>query len=423
MRQDGLSMDRRVEAARWTVTRILLILAVLFAAGAGVYFYPSLSRWASSDRSIDLSRLRTGRVSRGDLLRDVSVQGRVVAAAHPTLVSPAQGVVTLLVKAGDVVRRGQVMARVESPELENSLLQERSTLLSRQSELERLVIANRQADLQNQQEIALLEVKLRAARRAMERAKELFDAGLGSAIDYQKSLDDLQVAEMELEHSRHKLELTRETGAFEVKTRELEIRRQQLVIEELERRVDRLGVVSPVDGLVSRVEVRDKDTVQPSQALFSVVDLSEFEVEVLIPENYAAEIAPGTVAAVLHEGREYEGRIKSLSPEVENSQVKGRVEFPERSPQGLKQNQRVSARLILDLRPNVLKVPRGPFLESLGGRQIYIVRDGVARLSPIQVGAVSVTEIEVVSGLEEGDEVVLSDLTRFEGADSILLRN
>ena len=137
----------------------------------------------------------------------------------------------------------------------------------------------------------------------------------------------------------------------------------------------------------------------------------------------ADEIGPGTEAAIQYENEEYSSEVKSLSPEVESSQVKGIVIFTGNPPSGLKQNQRVFTRLILDSRSDVVKIPRGPFLESLGGRQAYKVEGNMARLVPIRVGSISVTEIEIQSGLEPGDQVVLSDLTRYEGAQTILLRD
>lgn len=422
MIQDGATTDRVVKSSRGKVAAMVVIPLLVAIVFGGTYFYPSFSRWASSDRSIELSRLRLGRVVRGDLLRDVSVQGKIIAADHPTLLSSAQGVVSLLVKAGDPVVRNMVLARIVSPELQNALAQERSALESARSELDRMRISNRQANAQNEQEVALLEVKLTAAERAMNRAKELFEAGLGSEIDYLKSLDDFKVAELELSHSREKTLLAKETMEFELRTQQLNVEKQSLIVTEAERKIAELAVVSPVDGIVSKVEIRDKDTVQPNQALMSVVDLSEFEIEVQVPENYSDEIEIDTEAAIQYEGREYAGYVKSLSPEVENSQVKGIVQFSGEAPEGLKQNQRVNCRLILDSQLDVLKVPRGPFLESLGGRQAYVVRTGVAELTTITVGAISVTEVAIASGLEEGDEVVLSDLTRFDGVKRILLR-
>jgi HlyD family secretion protein len=231
------------------------------------------------------------------------------------------------------------------------------------------------------------------------------------------------VATLELAHSRKKAELAKETMDFELRTAQLDLDRQSLIVEDLKRKVSELAVLSPVSGLVSRVDVMDKDTVQPNQQLFVVVDLSEFEVEILVPENYADEIGQGTEAGIQYEGKEYSGEVRSLSPEVESSQVKGIVVFSDPAPTGLKQNQRVFTRLILDSRSDVIKVPRGPFLESLGGRQAYLVDGNIATLVQIKIGSVSVTEIEVQSGLNSGDEIVLSDLTRFEGAKTILLRD
>jgi len=98
------------------------------------------------------------------------------------------------------------------------------------------------------------------------------------------------------------------------------------------------------------------------------------------------------------------------------------VAFSERAPEGLKQNQRVSTRILFETRRDVVKVPRGPFLESGAGQLAYRVEDGIATLTPIQIGAISVSEVEILSGLEIGDRIILSETARFEGAKKILLR-
>lgn len=417
-------MDREVERSRLRRRLPILLSAGLLAAAilAGIFLIPGFERWASADRSVELVRLRLGTVEFGDLTRDVSVQGRVVAADSPTLLSPAQGMVSIRVRAGDVVRRGQVLASIESPELDNRLLQEQSSYRSLETELERERIDGERTRRERLQEIGLLEVRLQAAGRSMERARELFEEGLGNAIDFERTRDEVRVIQMELEHVREKLELEKGTLEFELRNRRLQLDRQELVLSDVQRQISRLAVTSPVDGLVARVEVKDKDTVQPNQAILSVVDLSEFQVEVLIPENFAHEIGQGTQAIVVDDGKEYAGEVRSLSPEVEASQVRGIVGFVAGAPASLKQNQRVQTRLIMDSRPRVLKVPRGPFLESMGGRGVYVVERGLARLRPIQVGAVSVTEVEVRSGLAEGERIVLTDLSRYEGAETLLLR-
>ena len=71
----------------------------------------------------------------------------------------------------------------------------------------------------------------------------------------------------------------------------------------------------------------------------------------------------------------------------------------------------------------MVKVPRGPFLEAGSGRQAYVLEDGIAVLRPIRVGSLSVGEVEIVSGLDVGDQIIISDTARFQGAERVLLRD
>jgi HlyD family secretion protein len=112
-----------------------------------------------------------------------------------------------------------------------------------------------------------------------------------------------------------------------------------------------------------------------------------------------------------------------MSPEIRDSQGHGTVAFEGAAPAGLRQSQRVSVRMVFETKGNVLKVPRGPFLESGGGRQIFVVENGVATRREIAVGAVSVSEVEIVKGLSVGEKVILSDTSELAGAKTVLLRN
>ena len=131
MIENTSAMDKAIAKPRGlSIRQIAGIATGALLIGGLVLALPTIRRWSRAERSVDAARLRTGVVVRGDLERDVSAQGRIVAALHPTLFSPAQGIVTLTVKAGTEVKKGQVLARIESPELRSRLAQERSTLAS-----------------------------------------------------------------------------------------------------------------------------------------------------------------------------------------------------------------------------------------------------------------------------------------------------
>jgi HlyD family secretion protein len=422
MIRDTSAMDTPIARARrrWVVPLVLSVVAAVVALLFLVR--PLVARWAGADASVERDRLRLGEVVRGSLVYDVAVQGRVVAASRPTLYSPSAGIVSVRVREGEQVAAGDVLAIVESPELESRLQQETASLDALGSDVARLELTTRQTNLENRQAVELGEVRTEGARRAVERAEELAGQGLLPATELEAARDALRIATIELEQARQRVELETEALAFELRDAKLRLQRQQLLVTDVRRQVADLTIQAPFDGLVATVPVEDRDAVVRGQAVVGVVDLTDLEVEVNIPESYADDVAPGVAAEVTVGSQPVAGILTRVAPEVRSGQVEGRVAFKDGVPPGLRQNQRVSTRLVLAEETNVLKVPRGPFLESGGARWVYVVDDGMARKRNIEVGAVSVTEVQVLRGLEEGEEVVLSDLSQLQGAESVLLR-
>lgn len=417
-------MDKPIEKPRGLSRRVVLVaIALAVSVVLIALLTPTLRRWSRADRSVDASRIRIASVTRGELVRDASAEGRIVAALHPTLFAPTQGIVSLAVKAGSSVRKGEVLARIESPELKSRLLQERATLQSLQSAWQRQKIDARQDGIKNAHAIDLLELRLTAAKRLLERAQTAFDEGILNKTDYEKAKDDLRIAELELKNLQETAKLQVETADFDIQSRRSLAERQGSAVGELERQVDQLTITAPFDGLVASVSVQDRDAVAANAPVVTVVNLSAFEIEITLPENYSADVIPATEAQILYEGREYRGHVTAMSPEVKESQVRGTVVFDGAPPAGLRQSQRVSVRMVLETKRNVLKVPRGPFLESGGGRKIYVVENGVALQRNITVGAVSVSEVEIRKGLSEGEKVIVSDTSEFAGAKNVLVRN
>jgi HlyD family secretion protein len=424
MIQDTDSMDQILDkpAGLSRRSRILLGMGLLLILSL-IPLWPALQRWSRADQSVDLARLRTATVVRGDLVRDVAAEGRVVAANHPRLYSPAQGTVSLAVRPGQTVRKGQALATIESPELQSQLAQERSRLQSIESELGRARLSARQQNAANKQNAELLRVRLEAARRELQRAEKLLSEGLLNEVEHDRDKDAVRLAEVELEQAREGSSLQSEALDFEVADRAQQADRQRLVVSDLERRVRELSVIAPFDGMVATLDIDDRQAVAANAPLLTVVDLSTYEIEARIPEAYADEAGSGTPVEIEYAGRKYPGSLTAVSPEVKEGQVEGTVAFAGgQAPEGLRQNQRVSVRLVLDRRANVLKVPRGPFFESGGGSKVYVLADGLATLRPIRVGAVSVGEVEILDGLAEGEQILLTDVQQFRGAQTVLVR-
>lgn len=395
-----------------------MVLVTLWVAA------PAVQRWASSSISVSEERLRIATVTRGNLVRDVSVQGRVIAAVSPTLYAPADGTITLAVEAGAAVEAGQVLATILSPALANELKQAEATLEQLAVQLERQRIESRQQALDKRKAADLAEVALVAARREKRRADEANEVSVISVIDFEKAQDDLRNAELAHEHAVADADLFEERLAFELRASELELSTQKLRVEDLQRRVAELSIESPVNGIVGDLLVDQKAAVTRDTPVMAVVDLSRFELEAPVPENYADDLGIGMAAEILIGGERYAGTLVAVSPEIVASQVSSRIRFADRMPGNIRQNQRLTTRILIEERPDVLTLQRGQFLESGAGRVAYVLDgQGLAERRTITTGARSLAAVEILDGLEEGDQVIISSIDSFRSAESVLIVN
>lgn len=389
-------------------------LAVVVAAGWLV------SGWSAGARSLDSSRVRIAEVKRGDLIRDIAADGRVIAANNPVLYAIASGTVTLKVVAGDAVKKGQVLAEIDSPELRSKLVQEESTLAGLQAEASR---AELDAQLSSSNALKTLnqaEIDRTAALRDLERQQRGFDGGAVSQIELAKAQDELKKTDIGLEHARRDADLQGRGARLDARNKTLLAQRQAALVDEMRRQVDALTLRAPFDGQVGQVQVAQRASVATNGAVLSVVDLTEFEVEIKVPESFARDLGIGMPAQITSgTGQPYAAQVAAVSPEVVNGEVNSRLRFTDKQPPGLRQNQRLSARIVLDTRRNVLMVDRGPFLEQGGGHSAYVMDGSVAVKRPIRTGASSLSAVEVLGGLQPGDRVVVSGSDLFGDAERI----
>lgn len=415
--QDRIIQPKHKFKPAWIAAAIVggILLVGLFTT------LPALSSLFSSDMTVNQDRLRFAIVEKGNLQRDVSVQGRVVASNSPTLYARSSGIVSLTVKAGDRVEQGQLIASIDSPELNNQYSQELAVLEQQKIEVGRYQIQMKTEVLNNRQSIELSAVNLDAAAVNLHRAQVSIKDNLISQREFEERTAEHRRVELEHQHAKQQFELIKETMEFELQSRKSQLARQQYVVDDLLRQVKELQLVAPASGIIGSVNVRDRDQVQANAALITLIDLTAFEVEVSIPENYADDLDVGLTSDITFNGEAHQGEVVAISPEVTNGQVQGRIRFNSAAIANLRQNQRVNARIFIESRNNVLKVKRGAFVESGGGRLTYLVKGDIAVKHQIQIGARSLSEVEVLSGLKVGDRIVISSLEEIKQQNTIYI--
>ncbi|MEQ2354557.1 efflux RND transporter periplasmic adaptor subunit [Pseudoalteromonas piscicida] len=375
----------------------------------------------SASSSVAKDRVQIAAVTFGEFTRDIAATGFVVAANAPQIYSPEQGYVSLQVKAGDSVTQGEVLATVKSPTLTNQLQQEEAELQRLSGELEGKKLDVRRQNLALNRSLDLARVELLAADREDRRAQLSIQKNLISQIDLEEAQDDLARAKLNFNHAEQEVALGKDTLAFELKSVENQLERQRLIVEELKRQVASLDVIAPVSGIVGNLLVDQNALVNANQGLMKLVDLSAYEAELQVPESYAAELGLGMAVELRIGNQNISGVLSAISPEVNNREVTTRVRFSDENIDGIRQNQRLSARILLEHKENTLMVKRGAFM-SEGGHIAYKLSGDIAERIEITTGTSSISEVEVLNGLKQGDQIIISSYDAFERAPSILLR-
>jgi HlyD family secretion protein len=395
----------------------------LVAGGAAVGFAIMLAwlahAWSNTGHMVSAEVLSITTVKRGHFVRDVSAEGSVVAAVHPTLFAIAPGTISYTVHAGDTVSKGSVLGTLDSPELKNEYQRERATLDSLNAALAHQEIEIRRQLLTSQQQADLAKVAIEAAERELKRSQWAWDQHAISERDYRRAIDDVSTAKLNFNHARETAGLERDGVVLDLRTKRLERDRQSLVVDDLKQRVAELTVRSPVDGIVANLAQPEKTRVADNTPLITVVDLTNFEIEFKVAESFAGDIKPRMAADITLGGQTVTGTVTSISPEVRDNEVTGRVKFNVQ-PKGLRQNERASVRIVLDERDDVVQFQRGSNIDE-ATRAVYVVRGDHAVRTPVTLGAASISDIEVVRGLSLGDRVIISDTREFNDAPELLI--
>ena len=396
---------------RWlwpAIAALVVLVAIGFAARA----------WLGASRSFDSARVRIAEVTRGDMVRDIAADGRVIAANNPVLYAISAGNVDLKVVAGDVVKQGQELAVIDSPELRSKLAQEQATLAGLQAEASRATLDATLARATAQKDTDQAVIERQAAVRDLERYKRGFDGGAVPQVDVAKAEDTVKKSDIQLEHARKDAMLKAQGADLDARNKRLLADRQRAVVTEVERQVDALTLRAPFDGQVGQVQATQHTNVVANAPILGVVDLSRFEIEIKVPESFARELTIGMPAQLTGGSGQFAGEISAVSPEVVAGEVNARIRFADKQPQGLRQSQRMQARVLLDTRRNALKIERGPFVEQ-GNGYAYVMEGSHAIRRPVKLGVSSLGEVEVLSGLQPGDRVVVSGSDLFGDAEQV----
>jgi HlyD family secretion protein len=415
-------MDREIDPTfrrRQFVRRALLTILTVACIGAAFIWLP---RWLKP--SLARTQVRMARVESGPLEATITASGSVVPEIEQVLSSPVNArVVRILKRPGAVLAKGEPILELDLNESRLAIekLNQQVELKQNQQAKAKLDLENTLIDQRSRWEIKQLEY--RAAKAATARNRTLNKEGLLS----EERLREIELIEEKTQFELRQIEEAQRNAQQSTQTQlaglALEMKTLQHEREEAVRQLELATAKADRAGVLTWVINEEGATVQKGALLARIADLSSFRVEASVSDVHAGRLAAGLPVKVkLNETASLDGEVARINPTVTNGVITLVVNLSDKANDQLRSNLRVDVFIITDRKERALRVKKGPFASGEGVRDVFVVRGDVAVKMPVRFGLVGADHYEIVQGLFEGDEVIISDMSDFMQAKEVKLK-
>jgi HlyD family secretion protein len=400
------------------------------ATGAGVLVLAGValfvSRLKPAAPTVDRATVWTDEVKRGPLLRQVRGPGTLVPREDKIRLIPAETeatVVRIRVLPGAKVEPDTVLMDLADPTVQQELLDAQLQLKAAQADLTN-VRAKLQSDLMTQKAAAAtVGADYSQAKLQAQTDKSLYDLGVISGLTYNASKG--KADELTTRDGLEKQRLTLNEKAIEtqIAVQQTKVEQAQAMLALKQKQQDALSVRAGISGVLVDLPHQVGEHVDPGATLAKVVQPDQLKASLKIAETQARDIQIGQPSEIDTHNGVISGKVMRIDPAVVNGTVTVDVELAGALPLGARPDLSVDGTIDLDRMANVVYVGRPAFGNENSTISLFkLSTDGKTAVRvPVKVGRASVNSIQVIEGLQEGDTVILSDMSRWDNTDRIRL--
>ena len=411
---------QRTDIARQKKRKRTLLIGVALAAVILVSI--GLAQLEPAAPTVEGGSLYFSNVERGEMLRQVRGPGTLVPESLQWITAATQGrVERILVLPGTVVEADTVLLQLSSPELEQQIVDAESELRAVEADYVMLEAQLESQVLTQESVLAQAISEHSQAKLQLEANERLTAEGLLPEIDYKRSqlatnqLETLeQIERVRLEKARRSTEAQLQAGRSRLEQQRalMNLRRQQFAS---------LQVRAGMAGVLQEVRVEEGQRVTAGTTLAQVAQPDRLKAELRIPETQAKDLRVGLVVSIDTRNGVVPGRLSRVDPAVREGSVTVDVALEGTLPQGARPDLRVDGTIEIERLEDVLYVGRPAYGQANQTVSLFLVNEeeDEARRVQVRLGRSSVSTVEVIDGLNEGDRVILSDTSKWDDFDRI----
>lgn len=414
-------MDREVEpeyvrkqkSRRWVIGIFSVVILI-----SGVYF---LRR--SLQGTMEASRIRTGIVQIGDVENTLTATGEIIPAYEQIITSPIRASIRrILLTPGTPVSPGQAIVDLDKSltEIESEKFKDQLALKRNSIEQLRMKLDKDLFDAEINDKIKSLNINKLLAD--FEDARRLQKVGGGTGEDITRAENALKIAELEKKQLENDLRYNRESMGASLKETELGAQIEGNNLKELQHKLKMADIVADRKGVLTWVNENIGSSVSEGEMLAKVADLGSFRIDGSCSDVYADQVKTGLPVIVKLNETLLRGAITQVKPSIKNGIIEFKVQLDNAKNESLRPNMKVEVFIITNRSPNTLRVANGPTFNGKRKQFVYVLKDGIAYRREVEVGLSNFDFVEIKSGLEKGENVIITDMSQFENMEEISIQ-
>jgi HlyD family secretion protein len=405
---------RKIRVALYAVVAVIAIAAITFG----------VSRMKPAAPSVERSTALIDTVKRGQMLRQVRGIGTLVPQDIRVIAAATQGrVERVLVQPGTEVTAGTVLIELSNPELQQGTVDLEYQVRAAEADYNNIRARLESERMSQQAAAATVQAEYQQAKLQSDTDEELAKDGLIPAINLK--LSRVRVADLANRYSieKKRLEGTAKSAQAQLASQQARIAQLKAQLQLRQTQVGTLRVLAGANGVLQQMQVEVGQQVQPGTNLARVVEPQNLKAELRVAETQAKDISLGQQASVDTRNGIIPGHVVRIDPASENSTVKVDIALDAALPQGARPDLSVDGTIELERLDNILYVSRPAFGQAQSTIGMFKLEPGGQFATRVQVklGRSSVNTIEILEGLQEGDQVILSDTSQWDAFNRIRL--
>ena len=370
--------------------------------------------------SVDAASVMLAEVRVGNIANTINASGIVIPVHEEFVSSPIQTrVAKVHAKLGQQVQAGELLLELDNRTILLAIDGLKEQLAQQENRILALTLEMEQKRKQLVSAIELLELDLQAARVKLGRYQTLRKAGGVSAEDLLTAELNVKRAEIQLRQQHEQIDDSKRVTSSNVEGARLQKNILQKQLQQQQELLAQSQVRAPFAGMLTWLLADEGASVATGQLVAKVSELNNYKVEASLSDFHARALGAGQKVLVEQGSVKLEGEVQTVLPEIQNGTVKLLVTLTQPNHPMLRNKLRVDVNILTEQKKNTLLADYGPAFNGRGPQDIFVVRDGVARKTTLDIGASDGKSVEILSGARAGDRLIISSTSNYKERDSI----